>query len=91
MSYDKYKIICVDDDLDVLGVSKDIVETLGYNVEIFSEAPVAVEYIKQHKSNIMLILSDLRMDIVNGFGFKKMLKDDNIDIPFVIITGYWTK
>ena len=91
MEYLGYKIICVDDDLEVLEVMKDMVASYGYKVEAFSNVLASVDYIKQNKSTIMLILSDLRMDKHNGFDFKRMLKDENIDIPFVIITGYWTK
>ena len=91
MKYDNYKVVCVDDDLDVLGVSKDIVESLGYVAITFSKAEEAVPYIKKNKSTIMIILSDLRMDNVNGFAFKKLLIENGADLPFVIITGYWTK
>lgn len=91
MKYTQYKIVCVDDDFDVLNVSKDIVESLGYPAVTFTNAKEAVGYIAQNKSNIMLVLSDLRMDEVNGFAFKKLLLEANIEIPFIIITGYWTK
>ena len=91
MNLKDYEIICVDDDLGVLDITSSLVQELGYNTAEFSHVHEAVSYIKKHHSKIMLILSDLRMDDINGFGFKKELKSKFNDIPFVIITGYWTK
>ena len=86
-----YEIICVDDDLDVLEVTCELVQKLGYTTQSFSDVLKAVDYVKDHQSSIMMILSDLRMDNNNGFDFKEILKNSGVDIPFVIITGYWTK
>ena len=86
----QYEIICVDDDLDVLDVTVMNVETLGYKAVGFKEVEEACKYISEHKKNIVLILSDLRMDNINGFEFKEKLKKCGSEIPFVIITGYWT-
>jgi two-component system, chemotaxis family, sensor kinase CheA len=87
----EYQIVCVDDDLDVLSVTEGQIKALGQKVIAFNKVDQAVEYIKINKSKIMLIVSDLRMDDINGFGFKKILRESGIEIPFVIITGYWTK
>lgn len=89
MQYKDYHVVCVDDDLKVLEIISDIIESLGHKVSRFSNAQDATKYIYENKSTIMLIISDLRMDNQNGFEFKKMLQ--NINIPFVILTGYWNK
>lgn len=91
MSLADYEIICVDDDLDVLEITADQVESLGYKTKSFSKAEEASQYIEKNIESIALILSDLRMDNVNGFDFKKMILPFASEIPFVVITGYWTK
>ncbi len=86
-----FQIICVDDDLDVLEITKLDVERLGYQAVGFSHPHEAVAYIDKNRHKISMILSDLRMDDVNGFEFKKLLNGQLSDIPFVVVTGYWTK
>jgi two-component system chemotaxis sensor kinase CheA len=91
MNVKDYLIVCVDDDLDVLNITGALIERLGYSKVKFSKVEDAVSYISKNQTKIMMIMSDLRMDDINGFGFKKILKEKNIDIPFIILTGYWTK
>lgn len=91
MSALDYKIICVDDDTDVLEVTTSLIESLNYNCLGFSNVQAAYEYIINNKHEISMVLSDLRMDKINGFELKRMLKKGADEIPFVVITGYWTK
>lgn len=91
MNKDNFKIVCVDDDKDVLEVTIGILESLGRNCIGFTNVEKAFEYISENKMDIALILSDLRMDNINGFDFKRMLKAQADEIPFVVLTGYWTK
>ncbi|MBT4791209.1 MAG: response regulator, partial [Halobacteriovoraceae bacterium] len=86
-----FLIVCVDDDKDVLDVTVAILEDLGYQSVAFSLVEEAVEYIRENRQSISIILSDLRMDNINGFEFKKILQSFASEIPFVIVTGYWTK
>lgn len=87
----EYKIICVDDDKDVLDIIVETVEQIGYPAVGFNHPSEAIPYIEENRSQIILILSDLRMDDINGFQFKKNLPKSTQEIPFVIITGYWTQ
>ncbi len=85
MRVEDFEIIVVDDDSDVLEVSKLTIVDLGYNCKAFTKPQEAVEYISKNKKSISLILSDLRMDNINGFEFKKLLNDESKEIPFVIV------
>ncbi|MDH5415370.1 MAG: response regulator, partial [Flavobacteriaceae bacterium] len=91
MNIQDFTIVCVDDDTDVLDVTMAKIEDLGHKSIGFSRPQEAIDYITKNKHNVSLIVSDLRMDHMNGFDFKKALKKIADDIPFVIITGYWTK
>lgn len=86
-----YKILCLDDDLDVLDVQSQIVNETGFETINFSKPQEAVDYLRVHKDEILMILSDLKMDNFSGFDFKKEINNFADDIPFIIITGYWTK
>jgi two-component system chemotaxis sensor kinase CheA len=85
-----YEVVCVDDDLDVLEITELNVQALGYKSVGFPNVEDAFLYIEKNQKKIVLILSDLRMDNQNGFDLKKKLRDVADDIPFTIITGYWT-
>ena len=91
MGTNDFYIVCVDDDTEVLEITSALVESFGYKSISFNEAQKACEYIKENKHKVSLVLSDLRMDHLNGFEFKKKLKSFASEIPFIIITGYWTK
>lgn len=91
MSNGQFHIVCVDDDKDVLDTICDSVEDFGHRVKRFTNVEEAVSHIKKEKHHILMILSDLRMDNINGFEFKKQLKGTCEEIPFIVITGYWTK
>ena len=87
----EFEIICVDDDQDVLETVIFNVENLGYKAVGFDHPTKAISYIEEKRNQIVMILSDLRMDDINGFEFKKNLPKSTQDIPFVVITGYWTQ
>ena len=70
----KYQIVCVDDDKDVLDILVDTIEDLGYSAQGFTSPQIATEFIEKNRHQIVLILSDLRMDDVNGFEFKRKRK-----------------
>lgn len=91
MSPKDFKIVLVDDDIDVLEISKLTLESLGYESVDFTNPEDALDYTIKNKHQISLVLSDLRMDKVNGFELKKRLNSKAKEVPFVIITGYWTK
>tara|TARA_B100001971_G_scaffold215190_1_gene259674 strand:- start:109170 stop:111785 length:2616 start_codon:yes stop_codon:yes gene_type:complete len=86
-----YKILCLDDDLDVLEIQSQIVQESGYETITFSEPEKAIEYLKDNKDQVLMILSDLKMDKISGFDFKKLINPFADEVPFVVITGYWTK
>lgn len=86
-----FKIVCVDDDLDVLEVQSQIVNEAGHETVTFSEPEEAIEYLKENKDNTLMVLSDLKMDKVSGFDLKKELNKFAKEVPFIVITGYWTK
>ncbi len=91
MNKTDFIVVCVDDDADVLEITAEKVQALGQKTQSFLNVEEALDYIQNNKHKISLVLSDLRMDHINGFKFKKLLKKTADEIPFVIITGYWTK
>lgn len=82
------KIMIIDDDEAFLRELDELIKSSGYDTVTSNNGVEAFELIK--KENPDLILTDLKMDGINGFQlamlFKKHEKTRNI--PIIIMTGY---
>jgi nitrogen-specific signal transduction histidine kinase len=81
-------IMLVDDDPNVLGVEKELIEDLGYNVIKFNKPLEALDYYKKHSKKIAFSVIDLSMPVMTG----KQLYDEMQKIynksKALFITGY---
>jgi CheY-like chemotaxis protein len=83
-----YKILVVDDDIDVLETRKIVLEHNNYEVETATNITVAQEILENNK--IHLILLDVMMERdSDGFVFAQSVKNDDRfkDIPIVMATA----
>ena len=83
-------VLVVDDDKDLL---VSIKEGLGKYNETFSvftsdSGPDAIEKLK--KNTISLVVTDLKMEPMDGFSLLSHIIENYPDIPVIIITGYST-
>jgi DNA-binding NtrC family response regulator len=68
----------VDDELDIALLFCDALRTInGIQVFRFTNPILALEHLKINAKDYMLIISDLRMPIVNGLQILKTVKDLN--------------
>lgn len=83
---DKFKILCIDDESDILELYAMI---LGDKYEVLKaqSANEAIAHLKENNHNIIYIFSDFKMPEKNGFEIRKEILDLGYDIPFAIITG----
>ena len=81
-------VMIVDDDLDFLELTTQVLEKGGYRTACFSDPRDAFDALAGERPD--LILTDLMMESLNtGFSFSRQVKDDARfrDIPIVIITA----
>lgn len=78
------KILIVDDDRDVLGVLKGILEGLGYEVEAYSNSDAAQFTLTLESYD--LILTDINMPLVSGVELLQYAKT-KLHCPVVLISG----
>ena len=80
------KVLIVDDNIEMIAYLKEIFSDTLECVFAFNGAE-ALEKIKEHTFD--LIISDLRMPLLNGAKFKEALNkmDAQKDIPFIMITA----
>ncbi len=79
-------VLIVDDDQEFCNALKDILTESGYNVLTAGNGEEAFCLTKKHK--IQLIISDLRMPILNGIALLELIKEQNPSIKVIIITAY---
>ena len=63
---DTGSILVLDDDFDINNIVKLALRNHGYNVFGFTDPLLALEHFKSNHSTYSLVLSDLRMPVMNG-------------------------
>jgi len=84
----KAKLLVLDDDQLILDVLKRMLEILGYEVMVVSDAQSALDIVRSGPDKIDVILSDINMPGMNGIQFIQCVKDIDPNIVTVIITGF---
>jgi DNA-binding NtrC family response regulator len=81
-------ILVVDDDLDVLEVLKDRLESLGYRVLATANGKESLELLE--KQNPQIALLDIEMPDMSGIEVLKEIRKREIDVTVVMITAHGT-
>jgi two-component system nitrogen regulation response regulator NtrX len=82
----KNRFLVVDDEQDIREILCALLEDFADNIDQASNGHEAIELI--NTNNYDLILSDQRMPIKTGLEVLQWMKENQIDIPFIIQTGY---
>ena len=80
-------VLIVDDDEDVLQVTAEILETLGYRVLTARTGSEAVEELRRN-SHISVLLADIRIPDVGGEGLAGIAATWRPDIRVVLTSGF---
>jgi DNA-binding NtrC family response regulator len=79
----------VDDELDIALFFCDALRTInGIQVFKFTDPILALEHLKINAKDYMLIISDLRMPIINGLRLLRTVKDLNPLIRTILMTTF---
>ncbi len=84
-------VVCVDDEESILEILKFKIEELGFSVFCTTYTEEALNFIRDHKNQIVLIVSDFRMGKTDGFEFRQQTKNISLEIPFAIFSGFIDK
>ncbi len=84
----KYTIVVVEDDVALNTLIQKTLQKNGYQTKGFFTGNEAIEWIKENSGSDLLLLLDYQLYEMSGEQVIKILRKDNIDIPFVIITGH---
>ncbi|HEX5920182.1 MAG TPA: response regulator [Nitrososphaeraceae archaeon] len=79
----------VDDESDITMSFHEALKSLpGITIFTFTEPQLALEHFKTNKNSYALVISDLRMPVINGFQLLKTVKDLNPEVRTVLITAF---
>jgi DNA-binding NtrC family response regulator len=84
----KKHILIVDDEKVVLQTQYLLLAEFGYEVTVFSEAAVAIDYYKENHPEIDLVILDMNMPKLSGKQCYREFKKIRPDVRVIISTGY---
>ena len=80
-----FKILIVEDDLELCGLFKKVLIKNGYTVRTASNGKIALEIISSEY--IDLIISDIMMPVMNGYELVSSLREQEYKTPVLMITA----
>jgi EAL domain-containing protein (putative c-di-GMP-specific phosphodiesterase class I)/CheY-like chemotaxis protein len=78
-------VLVVDDEPSVARVSERLLTRNGFKVTVANNGREAIEKIRA--TSFDAIISDLHMPDVDGRALLRAIREDNLDVPFVFLTG----
>ncbi|HEY1014942.1 MAG TPA: response regulator [Herpetosiphonaceae bacterium] len=82
---EEHPILVIDDDPAILDTVAEMLEFEGYAVQVAAngaEGLAAVERLRP-----ALVLLDMRMPVLDGWGFASRLRERGIELPVVVMTA----
>ena len=80
-------ILVVDDEPNILGITKMILERNNYHVVSANDGPEALAIFAQQMHSIRLVLTDLSMPYMDGAALVRALRQMKSHVPIVASTG----
>lgn len=83
-----YRILLIDDDIDLLELSERILKKLGYYVIPYTSSLQALELFRDLPSQFDLVITDFRMPGMNGAELSREILKVAPEIPIIMCSGY---
>ena len=83
-------ILVVDDEQSLREICQDTLEDAGYTVLHAKQGLEAMQVLHDDTAGVDLVVSDLRMPELNGMELLQRIRQEQIDVDFLIMTGYGT-
>lgn len=78
-------ILVVDDDVSIVETLSEFLEMEGYTVVQASNGAEALERIREERPGVVLL--DMRMPVLDGWGFTGALREQGMELPIVVMTA----
>lgn len=86
-----YNIVIVDDEREILDGLEKIIKMIDKNYEVigkFETSESAYKYIKNNKTQLDLLITDISMSGENGLQLIERLRNKGFSVPCIVLTGY---
>ncbi len=81
-------VLLVDDEIALIDLGRDLLESLGYQVETRASAIDAIEAFRSNSQKYDLIISDITMPRMTGDEMARQVKAIRPDIPIILCSGF---
>lgn len=81
------RLVVVEDDRDLSEIIEAFFKPRGFEVAVFSTPLDALASIKKNQENYDVIITDLMMPEMTGIEFIQRMREDEIDIPVILVTA----
>lgn len=81
-------IMLIDDDTSTLDEMKTILEHFFKSVYLYEDPQKAIEDFKKQNIKIDVIMTDIRMPIINGLELCSKIREINLDVPIFICSSH---
>lgn len=78
-------ILVVDDDPAILETVSEILDLEGYRVETAANGQEALAALERFRPSLVLL--DMRMPVLDGWGFARRLRERGISLPILVMTA----
>jgi CheY-like chemotaxis protein len=78
-------ILVVDDDPDIRALLADALQDEGYAVTTAANGAEAIEVVDRTEPSLVLL--DMRMPVLDGWGFAQMMRQRGTRLPIVVMTA----
>ena len=78
-------ILVVDDDPNILDVVSELLDMEGYTVTTAANGAEALARLDETRPSLVLL--DMRMPVLDGWGFARELKARGVQLPILVMTA----
>ncbi|MDQ5978086.1 MAG: hypothetical protein QG602_1058 [Verrucomicrobiota bacterium] len=82
------QVLVVDDDTNVLGITRNTLEAFGYRVLTAVDGVQALALYSANRQDVALVLTDLMMPVMNGMALAVALRRINPDVLVIGTSGH---
>jgi|SRR5690625_271056 len=79
------QILVVDDEVDIAEALRAVLEAEGYQVEIAVDGEQCLRLLREKQPDLLLL--DVMMPVVDGFGVLEQMHKDQLQVPVVMMSA----
>jgi DNA-binding response OmpR family regulator len=81
-------VLVLDDEFDIVALLKHSLQKHGYHVFGFTDPLMALEHFMLNSTGYYLVISDVRMPVMNGFEFIKKVREILPSIKIFLMSAF---